>query len=86
VLTYINDSKDTKLEALLEMPNSPDLIIGKMRIKVGDREITGTVKEKEKARETYEDAIAGGHQAGILEMKEEEEEKVLQMKLGNIEP
>lgn len=75
-LTYVNDSEN-KIEALLEMPSNPDLVIAKMKIKVGETEIVGTVKEKESARETYDDAIAGGHSAGLLEMKEEEEEKVL---------
>ena len=85
VLTYINDSEN-KVEALLEMPNDPDFVIAKMKIKVGDQEITGSVKSKEKARETYEDAISGGHQAGLLEMKDDQEEKFLQMRVGNIEP
>lgn len=58
-----------------------------MTIKIGgDRLIEGLVKEKERAREIYEDAIAGGYQAGLLEEKEQQEEKVLRMKLGNIEP
>lgn len=75
-LTYINDS-ETKVEAQLEMPSNPDLVIAKMRIKVGDKEITGVVKEKYRAREIYDDAVAGGHQAGLLQMKDQEEEKIL---------
>lgn len=59
------------------MPSNPDLVIAKMKIKVGDREITGIVKDKDIARVTYDDAIASGHQAGILEMKEDHEEKIL---------
>jgi len=30
-ITYINDST-SKVEAILEMPNSPDLVISKMKI------------------------------------------------------
>jgi hypothetical protein len=49
VITYINDSK-SKVEALLEIPSHPDLVIAKMKIKVGDRdEIVGVVKDKERA-------------------------------------
>jgi Vault protein inter-alpha-trypsin domain len=60
-ITYLNDS-ETKVEALLEMPSNPDLVISKLKIKVGDsQEITAVVKDKEKAREQYDDAIAGGH-------------------------
>jgi len=84
-ITYINDS-ETKIEALLEMPSNPDIVISKMKIKVGDREeIKGVVKDKQKAHELYEDAVAGGHQAGMLETKEEDE-SVLQMRVANIEP
>jgi hypothetical protein len=50
-ITYINDSQ-TKIEALLEMPSNPDIVISKMKIKVGDREeIKGIVKDKQKAHE-----------------------------------
>lgn len=68
------------------MPSNPDVVISKMKIKVGDRhEIRGIVKDKEKAHEQYEDAIAAGHQAGMLETKKDDE-SVLQMRVGNIEP
>ena len=43
------------------MPSNPDLVIGKMKIKVGDKEITGQVKEKERAYEIYDDGIASGY-------------------------
>ncbi len=59
-ITYINDS-DNKLEATLEMPSNPDLVIGKMKIRIGEQEITSEVKEKEKAKEMYEDAVSRGH-------------------------
>ena len=83
-IMYVNDG-ETKIEAMLEMPNNPDIVIGKMKIKVGDRqEIKGVVKDKQKAREQYEDALAAGNQAGLMEIKETDE-TILQMKLGSIE-
>ncbi|TNV85496.1 hypothetical protein FGO68_gene972 [Halteria grandinella] len=85
MLTYINDS-ESKVEAKLEMPSNPDLVISQMKIKVGDVEITGVIKNKEKAKEMFEDAVSRGHQAGLLQMKEEEEDKILEMNVGNIEP
>jgi hypothetical protein len=81
-LTYINDN-DNKVEAMLEMPTDPDRVISRMKIRVGDTEITGLIKEKEKAAEMYEDALARGHTAGLLKLKDQE--KVLQMTVGNIE-
>jgi len=72
-ITYVNDS-ETNIEAMLEIPSSPHVVIGKMKIKVGDRqEINGVVKNKEKAREQYEDAIASGYQAGLMEIKDNDE-------------
>lgn len=59
-LTYINDS-DTKIEAILEMPNNPDLVISKLKVKVGDKEVIAQVQEKERAKQKYDDAIAAGH-------------------------
>ena len=59
-LTYLNES-DNKIEALLELPNNPDLVISKLKVKVGDTEIRAQVQEKQKARERYEDAVAAGH-------------------------
>ncbi len=50
-IIYLNDG-ETNIEAMLEMPNNPEIVIGKMKIKVGDRqEIKGVVKGKQKARE-----------------------------------
>ena len=60
MLTYLNDS-DTKIEAVLELPNNPDLVIGKLKAKVGDTEILAQVQEKERAKQRYDDAIASGH-------------------------
>ncbi len=59
-LTYLNDS-DKKIEALLELPNNPDLIIGKLKIKVGEKEVRAQVQAKDKAKEKYDDAISAGH-------------------------
>ena len=57
-----------------------------MTIKVDDRQqITGIVKDKEKAYEMYDDSIAAGHQVGMLHQKEDDE-TILQMRVGNIEP
>ncbi len=50
-IVYLNDSQ-SKIEAMLEMPSNPDIVISKMIIKVGDRlEIRGVVKDKEKAHQ-----------------------------------
>jgi len=35
-ITYVNDSQ-SKIEAMLEMPNEPHIVISQMTIKVDDR-------------------------------------------------
>ncbi len=47
-LTYVNDS-DSKIEAVLELPNNPDWVLSKLKIRVGAIEIKATIKEKERA-------------------------------------
>ena len=70
----------------MEIPNNPDLIISKLKVKVGEKEVNAQVQEKDKAKQKYEDAIAAGHQAVMLGQKEDHEENVFQMHVGNIEP
>jgi hypothetical protein len=58
-LTYLNDTAN-KLEAVLELPNNPDWVIGSLKVTVGDKVIQAEVKDKQRARERYSDAIARG--------------------------
>lgn len=47
------------------------------------RVVVGELKEKEEARNTYDDAIAAGHGAYMLEQKSE---KIFQASIGNLPP
>ena len=58
-MTYVNDS-DIKIEAVLELPNNTDLVISRVQVKVGNKEVLAQVQEKKKAKERYDDAIAAG--------------------------
>lgn len=58
-VTYLNDTT-SKLEAVLELPNNPDWVISSLRLTVGDKVIEAEVKDKQRARERYSDAIAKG--------------------------
>ena len=58
-LIYLNDSAN-KLEAVLELPNNPDWVIGSLKVTVGEKVIQAEVKDKKRARERYTDAIARG--------------------------
>ena len=59
-ITYLNDS-DEKIEATLQMATNFDMVIHKLLVIIGDQRIKGQVTEKERARETYEDAISRGN-------------------------
>ncbi|CDW76097.1 UNKNOWN [Stylonychia lemnae] len=83
-LTYLNES-DKSQEITLETPTNYDLVISKLKIKIGDNEIEAQIQDKEKAREKYEDAIASGNQAGLMLYKDDQED-VLQLNLGNVLP
>ena len=56
-----------------------------MVAKIGDREIIGKVRAKEKAQEMYEDAMAGGNSAFLAERQSEKHE-TMRIKLGNLLP
>jgi hypothetical protein len=55
------------------------------KCRVGDRVITGEVKEKEKAREVYKAAVAAGETAGLLEQLPEASD-VFTTTIGNVPP
>ena len=52
---------------------------------MGDKEITGEVKSKDKAREKYDDAIARGDLAALMQFKDTDENLLL-LSLGNVNP
>lgn len=53
--------------------------------RIGDRVIVGEVKEKEKARAVYKDAISKGQTAGLLEQLPEASD-VFTTTIGNVPP
>ena len=46
--------------------------MSKLVAKIGDKEVEAKIKEKEKAKEVYDDAIAGGNTAVYAEKKSKE--------------
>lgn len=55
-----------------------------MVIEIGDKVIEGKIMEKQKAQEKYDDAIASGNTATLL--NESEEKESLTLSMGNILP
>jgi Ca-activated chloride channel family protein len=64
--TFTNPSQE-KIEAVYIFPLPGDSAVDDMEIKVGDHVIRGEVKEREAARQSYEQARDAGYNAGLLE-------------------
>lgn len=80
--TYVNDGTD-RLEATYVFPGSNNSAVYGMTMVIGNRRIKGIIKEKEAARETYEEAKKEGKRASLLE---QHRPNVFQMNVANILP
>ncbi|MEZ5648812.1 MAG: marine proteobacterial sortase target protein [Alphaproteobacteria bacterium] len=57
------------MEGLYVFPLPDTAAVDSLKLKIGEREIEGTIKEREEARRTYEAAARSGQRAGLLEQK-----------------
>ena len=65
-------------------PIDKSTILAKFEASIDGKTIMTNVKEKEQAKEIYDDAVAGGNVAVIAKRKKKEE--TLSLKLGNLAP
>ncbi|XP_013766298.1 von Willebrand factor A domain-containing protein 5A-like isoform X3 [Pundamilia nyererei] len=65
-LNYEN-KEDKPLEAVFVFPLPGDAAVCHFNAKIGQTQIVAEVKEKQKAREEYDDALSSGQQAFLLE-------------------
>ena len=79
---YKNEGKKP-IEAVYVFPASTRAAVYAMKMTVGDRTITAKIKERERARQDYEQAVREGRTASLLE---QERPNVFQMSVGNIMP
>jgi Ca-activated chloride channel family protein len=79
---YKNQGKKT-LEAIYVFPGSTRAAVHALRMTVGDRIIEAEVMERQKARQTYEDAKKVGQTTSLLE---QQRPNVFQMNVANILP
>lgn len=77
---FVN-SYDTALEATYVFPLPDRAAVTGMKMTTGDRVVEAELQERAQARQTYDDAIAAGRQASIVE---EERPDVFTMRVGNI--
>ena len=61
-------------------------LLSKFEAEIDGKRIQTQIKEKNRAREEYEDAVAGGNTAVMAERSKKKKEETLTLKLGNLLP
>lgn len=79
------NNEGAPLEATFEFELPKDCAVSSFSADIGDRHLTGTVKEKQRAEDDYDDALAAGHSAAMLKTKDEDPNTFC-VQLGNIAP
>ena len=80
--TFRNDSRG-RVDATYRFPLHDDAVVDGMQIRLEDRTIEGVIKEKEEARQAYEEAVAQGKTAALTET---ERWNLYRQQVGNIPP
>ncbi|XP_041652596.1 von Willebrand factor A domain-containing protein 5A-like [Cheilinus undulatus] len=83
-LNYENQ-EDKPLEAVFVFPLPGDAAVCHFSAKIGQTEIVAEVKEKQKAREEYDDALSSGQQAFLLEESEQSPD-IFSLSVGCLPP
>ncbi len=71
------------LEAVYIFPLPAEAAVDEMEIKIGDKTIKGSIKQREEAQRIYEKAKQEGRTAGLLE---QERDNIFTQSLANIKP
>lgn len=71
------------IEAVYVFPLSGGCVVSQFELHVGDRVVKGLVKERQLARQQYQQALADGKRAALLE---QERDDIFTMQVGNIPP
>lgn len=79
---YRND-EPRPIEAVYVFPLPADAVVTGVSLRVGDRVLTGAIRERERAFQEYDAAIATGHGAALLDR---ERHDVLTVQAGNLLP
>lgn len=82
VQTYVNEG-DRPINARYVFPTSSTVTVHGMKMEIGNHVVTAQVKEKEEAKEEYEEAKSEGKSASLLEQKRP---NVFTMDVANIMP
>ncbi|XP_068441333.1 von Willebrand factor A domain-containing protein 5A-like isoform X2 [Clinocottus analis] len=83
-LNYEN-KEDKPLEAVFVFPLPGDAAVCHFSAKIGQTQIVAEVKEKQEAREEYDDALSSGRQAFLLEESEQSPD-IFTLSVGSLPP
>jgi Ca-activated chloride channel family protein len=83
VIQKFGNSLDHPIEAIYVFPLQDEAIVLGVEMTIGNKKISSELKERQKAREEYEQAVEAGHHASLLE---QERPNIFTMSVGGIEP
>ncbi|KAF1393785.1 hypothetical protein PFLUV_G00019650 [Perca fluviatilis] len=83
-LNYKN-KEDKPLEAVFVFPLPGDAAVCHFSAKIGQTEIVAEVKEKQKAREEYDDALSSGREVFLLEESDQSPD-IFSLSVGSLRP
>ncbi|XP_061828862.1 von Willebrand factor A domain-containing protein 5A-like isoform X1 [Nerophis lumbriciformis] len=82
---HYENKEDKAIEAVFVFPLPGDAAVCHFSAKVGQTEIVAEVKEKQKARDEYDDALSSGQQAFLLEESEQSPD-IFSLSVGSLPP
>lgn len=82
ILEYLNESPET-IEAFFVFPLHPEASVHNFTATIGDRVIKCTLKEKEQAKQEYQEAVDSGKKAVIMN---KEGNDLFSCQIGNLAP
>lgn len=77
------NQNEVPVEAVYVFPLPEDASIAGCVLIIGDKRIEAELKEKEQAKQEYDDAVAAGHHASLLEQRRD---NIFAINVGGIEP
>uniref|UniRef100_A0AAZ1X723 VIT domain-containing protein n=1 Tax=Oreochromis aureus TaxID=47969 RepID=A0AAZ1X723_OREAU len=84
-LNYEN-KEDKLLEAVFVFPLPGDAAVCHFSAQVGQTQIVAELKEKQEARQEYDDALSSGQQAFLLEESDESPDVIFSLHVGSLPP
>ncbi|XP_077579482.1 von Willebrand factor A domain-containing protein 5A-like isoform X2 [Stigmatopora nigra] len=82
---HYENKEDKAIEAIFVFPLPGDAAVCQFSAKIGQTEIVAEVKEKQEAREEYDDALSSGQQAFLLEESNQSPD-IFSLSVGSLPP